>query len=61
MPSSAEQDDAPQPQLAHGAGEPVQVLDVAADDQHEPAWNRQRHADGVARGAGALLAARARS
>ena len=36
---SAEQNDAPQRQLPHGAGEPALVLDIAADDQHEPARN----------------------
>ena len=56
MPSSAQQHDAPQPELPHGAGELAQVLDVAADHQHEPARNRQRHADGMARGALAFLA-----
>ena len=52
----AQQHDAPQPQLTHGAGEPVQVLDIAADDQYQPARNRQRNAHGMARGAMALFA-----
>jgi hypothetical protein len=56
MPRALSKNDAPQAQLPHGAGKPVQVLDIAADDQHEPARNRQRHADGVARGALALVA-----
>ncbi len=56
-----EQHDAPQSELAHGAGEAMQVLDVAADDQAparlEPAARRRRH--GVA--CGRLPRRRARS
>ena len=47
MPSSDEQAEAPQAELAHGAGEAALVLDVAADDEHErrpePAAARRRH------------------
>ncbi len=57
-----QQRDAPQPELTHGAGEAMQVLDVAADDQHETARDRQGHADGKARdGAAAVPAPCARS
>ena len=49
MPRMRQQRDAPQAQLTHAAGEAMQILDVAADDQHEAAGDRQGHADGEAR------------
>ena len=59
MPSSDSSADAPQRQLAHGAGEPALILDVAADDQDAGRRDRQRYADGEAGAAPRAVGARA--